>query len=127
LADEVGPILDEGKTFSNGVSVGAVLAKSNVSAQRFGESSLAIISIASEQWLLKFFYNEPIDAPLVERAVMTLAQKDGINVAQTRLIKLAGFPASDIKRFTKTKASAFTVCLQVQSKEQPPPWVKRFK
>jgi hypothetical protein len=39
LAGDVGATLDVGKTFSNGVSVGAWLTKTNVSAQRFGEGS----------------------------------------------------------------------------------------
>jgi hypothetical protein len=39
LAGDMGATLDVGKTFSNGVSVGAWLTKTNVSAQRFGEGS----------------------------------------------------------------------------------------
>ena len=35
----MGATLDVGKTFSNGVSVGAWVTKTNVSAQRFGEGS----------------------------------------------------------------------------------------
>jgi serine/threonine-protein kinase HipA len=46
-----------------------------------GAKPKAVISIGGEQWLLKFINNEPIDAPLVEHAAMTLAQKAGINVA----------------------------------------------
>ena len=39
LAGDMGATLDVGKTFSNGVSVGAWVTKTNVSAQRFGEGS----------------------------------------------------------------------------------------
>lgn len=39
LAGDMGATLDVGKTFSNGVSVGAWTTKTNVSAQRFGEGS----------------------------------------------------------------------------------------
>jgi hypothetical protein len=39
LAGDVGATLDVGKTFSNGVSVGAWVTKTNASAQRFGEGS----------------------------------------------------------------------------------------
>ena len=39
LAGDVGVTLDVGKTFANGVSVGAWATKTNVSAQRFGEGS----------------------------------------------------------------------------------------
>lgn len=39
LAGDIGVTLDVGKTFANGVSVGAWATKTNVSAQRFGEGS----------------------------------------------------------------------------------------
>ena len=39
LAGDMGATLDVGKTFSNGVSVGAWVTKTNVSVQRFGEGS----------------------------------------------------------------------------------------
>lgn len=70
-----------------------------------GAKPKALISIGGEQWVLKFFNNEPIDAPLVEHAAMTLAHKAGINVAQTQLIKLAGFHALAIKRFDRDQGS----------------------
>ena len=66
-----------------------------------GAKPKALISIAGEQWVIKFFNNEPIDAPLVEHAAMTLAQKAGITVAQTQVIQLAGFHAVAIKRFDR--------------------------
>ena len=66
-----------------------------------GAKPKALISIAGEQWVIKFFNNEPIDAPLVEHAAMTLALKAGITVAQTQVIQLAGFHALAIKRFDR--------------------------
>ncbi len=66
-----------------------------------GPKPKALISIGGDQWVIKFFNNEPIDAPLVEHAAMTLAQKAGITVAQTQVIKLAGFHALAIKRFDR--------------------------
>lgn len=39
LAGDIGATLDLGKTFDNGVSVGAWATKTNISAQRFGEGS----------------------------------------------------------------------------------------
>ena len=48
-----------------------------------GAKPKALIEIDGQQWVIKFFNNEPIDAPLVERATMTLAQKAGIHVAKT--------------------------------------------
>ena len=66
-----------------------------------GAKPKALISIAEEQWVIKFFNNEPIDAPLVEHAAMTLAQKAGIMVAHTQVIQLAGFHALAVKRFDR--------------------------
>lgn len=66
-----------------------------------GAKPKALISIGGEQFVIKFFNNEPIDAPLVEHAAMTLAQKAGIKVAETQVIKLAGFHALAIKRFDR--------------------------
>ena len=72
-----------------------------------GAKPKALISIAGEQWVIKFFNNEPIDAPLVEHAAMTLAQKAGITVAETQVIKLAGFHALAIKRFDRDQGRRF--------------------
>ncbi len=66
-----------------------------------GAKPKVLNSIAGEQWVIKFFNNEPIAAPLVEHAAMTLAQKAGITVAQTQVIQLAGFHAVAIKRFDR--------------------------
>jgi serine/threonine-protein kinase HipA len=66
-----------------------------------GAKPKALISIAGEQWVIKFFNNEPIDAPLVEHAAMTLALKACITVAQTQVIQLSGFHAVAIKRFDR--------------------------
>jgi serine/threonine-protein kinase HipA len=70
-----------------------------------GPKPKALISIGGEHWVIKFFNNEPIDAPLVEHAAMTLAQKAGITVAETQVIKLAGFHALAIKRFDRDQGS----------------------
>ena len=66
-----------------------------------GAKPKALISIGGAHWVIKFFNNEPIDAPLVEHAAMTLAQKAGITVAQTQVIKLAGFHALAVQRFDR--------------------------
>lgn len=66
-----------------------------------GAKPKALIDIAGEQWVVKFFNNEPIDAPLVEHATMTLAQRAGITVAQTRVIDLVGSHAIAICRFDR--------------------------
>jgi len=66
-----------------------------------GAKPKAAISIDGEEWVLKFFNGEPFDLPLVEHATMTLAHKAGIQVAQTRPIRLKGEHALAIKRFDR--------------------------
>ncbi len=68
-----------------------------------GAKPKAAISIDGEEWVLKFFNGEPFDLPLVEHATMTLAHKAGIEVAQTRPIRLKGEHAVAIKRFDRQK------------------------
>lgn len=51
--------------------------------------------------MIKFFNNEPIDAPLVEHASMTLAAKAGITVATTQVVPLLGARAVAIRRFDR--------------------------
>ena len=66
-----------------------------------GAKPKALINIDGEQWVIKFFNNEPIDAPLVEHATMTLAKQAGITVARTQLIRLVGTNAVAIRRFDR--------------------------
>lgn len=66
-----------------------------------GAKPKALISIGGEQWVIKFFNHEPIDAPVVEHASMTLAERAGITVAQTRVIQLVGLHAVAIRRFDR--------------------------
>ncbi|GAB4090354.1 type II toxin-antitoxin system HipA family toxin [Hydrogenophaga soli] len=66
-----------------------------------GAKPKALIQINGEQWVIKFFNNEPVDSPLVEHATLTLAEKAGITVAQTRVIPLEGFNAVAIRRFDR--------------------------
>ena len=66
-----------------------------------GAKPKAVIDIAGEQWIIKFFNNESVDAPLVEHASMTLATKAGIEVAQTQVITVSGFNAIAIRRFDR--------------------------
>jgi serine/threonine-protein kinase HipA len=68
-----------------------------------GAKPKALIQIDGEQWVIKFFNNEPVDSPLVEHATMTLAEKAGITVAQTRVIPLEGFNAVAIRRFDRVQ------------------------
>ncbi len=66
-----------------------------------GAKPKAVIDIAGEPWLIKFFNNEPVDVPLVEHASMTLATQAGIRVAQTQVVPLPGKNALVVRRFDR--------------------------
>jgi len=66
-----------------------------------GAKPKALIEIEGEQWVIKFFNNEYVDAPLIEHATMTLAAQAGISVAQTQVIHLAAANAVAIRRFDR--------------------------
>ncbi|MDF3881493.1 type II toxin-antitoxin system HipA family toxin [Cupriavidus basilensis] len=66
-----------------------------------GAKPKALIDIDGEQWVIKFFNNEPVDAPLIEHATMTLAERAGITVAKTLVIHLLGANAIAIRRFDR--------------------------
>jgi len=66
-----------------------------------GAKPKALIDIDGEQWVLKFFNNEPVDTPLVEHATMTLAKRAGITVAETQVVRLADANAVAVRRFDR--------------------------
>ncbi len=68
-----------------------------------GAKPKALIDIDGEQWVIKFFNNEPVDTPLIEHATMTLAERAGIMVAKTQVIHLAGANALLIRRFDRER------------------------
>lgn len=68
-----------------------------------GAKPKALIEIDNEQWVIKFFNHEPIDAPLIEHATMTLAALAGITVAKTQIIPLVGANALAIRRFDRVQ------------------------
>jgi serine/threonine-protein kinase HipA len=68
-----------------------------------GAKPKALIEVNGEQWVVKFFNGEPIDTPLIEHATMTLAQRAGITVAQTQVIRLTGANAIAIRRFDRER------------------------
>lgn len=70
-----------------------------------GAKPKALIEIDGAQWVIKFFNNEPVDAPLVEHASLTLARLAGITVAETQVIPLAGEHALAIRRFDRAGAT----------------------
>ncbi len=69
-----------------------------------GAKPKALIQIADEQWVIKFFDNEPIDVPLIEHASMTLAELAGIRVARTRVVPLVGENALAVRRYDREGA-----------------------
>ena len=66
-----------------------------------GAKPKALIRIDGEEWIIKFFTGEPIDAPLIEHASMTLALKAGIRAAETRVVPLLGENAIIVRRFDR--------------------------
>jgi serine/threonine-protein kinase HipA len=66
-----------------------------------GAKPKALIDIAGEPWLIKFFNNEPIDVPLIEHASMTLAKLAGITVAETQVVPLVGEHALVVRRYDR--------------------------
>lgn len=66
-----------------------------------GAKPKALIEIDGQQWVIKFFNNEPVDTPLVEHATMTLAEQAGVHVAKTQVIALVGLNAVAIRRFDR--------------------------
>lgn len=66
-----------------------------------GAKPKALIDIEGESWVIKFFNNEYVDAPLIEHATMTLAALAGIKVAQTQVIHLQAANAVAIRRFDR--------------------------
>jgi serine/threonine-protein kinase HipA len=66
-----------------------------------GAKPKALIRIDGEEWIIKFFAGEPIDAPLIEHASMTLALKAGIRAAETRVVPLLGENAVIVRRFDR--------------------------
>lgn len=66
-----------------------------------GAKPKAVIEINGEQWIIKFFNNEPVDVPLIEHASMTLAAKAGIVVAATQVLQVSGVNTIAIKRFDR--------------------------
>ena len=66
-----------------------------------GAKPKALINIGGAQWVIKFFNNESVDAPLVEHATLKLAALAGITVAATQVLSLSGLHAVAIRRFDR--------------------------
>jgi serine/threonine-protein kinase HipA len=70
-----------------------------------GAKPKAVIRIDGAEWVIKFFDGEPWDHPLVEHACMTLAERAGIRVALTRVIRLPTENALAVRRFDRVGRS----------------------
>ena len=87
LANEPVPQLQK-RLISPGVTLGGARPK-------------ALLEIAGQQWVIKFSDGDATDAPLIEHATMTLAQKAHIRVAPTRAVRLTHGHAVAIRRFDR--------------------------
>ena len=103
------PRLDEAQALSEVVR--KIAAKEPLTAQERaiahaggslgGAKPKALICIDGAEWVIKFFAGEPIDAPLIEHASMTLAVKAGIRAAETQIVPLVGENAVIVRRFDR--------------------------
>src|SRR5690606_9530578 len=66
-----------------------------------GARPKSLIVIEGEPWLVKFSEGEALDTELIEHATMTLAERCGIEVAQTRALPVGGRHAIAIRRFDR--------------------------
>lgn len=69
-----------------------------------GAKPKALINIEGVQWVIKFFNNESVDAPLVEHATTKLAALAGISVSATQVVRLSGLHAVAIRRVASSFA-----------------------
>jgi serine/threonine-protein kinase HipA len=70
-----------------------------------GAKPKALIEMDGAQWVLKFGEaGDPLDSPLVEHAAMTLAARAGIDVCETRALRLADGHAVAVRRFDRAGA-----------------------
>ena len=67
-----------------------------------GAKPKALLALDGAQWVLKFGdAGEPLDGPLVEHAAMTLAARAGIDVCETRALRLQAGHAVAVRRFDR--------------------------
>jgi serine/threonine-protein kinase HipA len=66
-----------------------------------GARPKALLEIAGQQWVVKFADGDPIDAPLMEHATLTLAARADIAVARSQSIRLTDGHAVAVERFDR--------------------------
>ena len=70
-----------------------------------GARPKALLEIDGVQWIVKFAEaGDPLDSPLIEHASMTLAARCGIEVCETRALRLDAGHALGVRRFDRTGA-----------------------
>jgi serine/threonine-protein kinase HipA len=69
-----------------------------------GARPKALMQIDGQAWVVKFSEGEPVDAPLIEHATMTLAARADIGCAVTRSIRLHDGHAVAVRRFDREGA-----------------------
>lgn len=81
-----------------------------------GARPKALITIDNAPWVLKFAeHGDMTDSPLVEFATMTLAERCGIRVAESRAIQLDRGHAVAVKRFDRVVQNTATLRLHALS------------
>lgn len=87
-----------------------------------GARPKALLEIDGEQWVVKFADGDPIDAPLVEHASLTLAARAGIEVVNSRAIRLTHGHAVALKRFDRVngrRLHAMSAKVALQAAAEP--------
>ena len=81
-----------------------------------GARPKALITIDNAPWVLKFAeHGDMTDSPLVEFATMTLAERCGIRVAESRAVPLGRGHAIAVKRFDRLVQNSSTLRLHALS------------
>jgi serine/threonine-protein kinase HipA len=81
-----------------------------------GARPKALMELSGAQWVVKFADpGDPTDAGLVEHACMTLAERAGVRVAQTKAIRLVDGHAVAILRFDRQGSGPDSKRLHAQS------------
>jgi serine/threonine-protein kinase HipA len=80
-----------------------------------GAKPKALIEMEGQPWIVKFGdAGEPTDSPLIEHAAMTLAARAGIEVCETRALRLQSGHAVAVRRFDRSgTARAHTLSARV--------------
>lgn len=88
-----------------------------------GARPKALVAIDGMPWLIKFgVAGDPLDSPLVEHAAMTLARQAGIDVCETRPVRLDAGHAVAVRRFDRAdgrRRHALSACVALRAAGEP--------